>query len=173
VLDFVWYPTASPRDPASFCFVASVRECPVKLLDASDGRVSPWFSLLHYLILSLYQLRASYKIVDHRERFIAPHSLAFNLTAQKCVSPLHLLELTNPCLHKLTLFHSDQALLRIRRRHRGIRPIPAGRRHPHLDDTEQEEQGRAERDHLRPRVLALVHRRGGVLRCGELYAYAA
>ncbi|KAF8188715.1 WD40-repeat-containing domain protein [Pholiota molesta] len=66
VLDFVWYPTATPRDPASFCFVASVRECPVKLLDASDGR-----------------LRASYKIVDHRERFIAPHSLAFNLTAQK------------------------------------------------------------------------------------------
>ncbi|KAF8170578.1 hypothetical protein BJ912DRAFT_861136, partial [Pholiota molesta] len=66
VLDFVWYPTASPRDPATFCFVASVRECPVKLLDASDGR-----------------LRASYKIVDHRERFIAPHSLAFNLTAQK------------------------------------------------------------------------------------------
>jgi hypothetical protein len=33
VLDFVWYPTASPRNPASFCFVASVRECPVKLLD--------------------------------------------------------------------------------------------------------------------------------------------
>jgi WD40 repeat protein len=38
----------------------------VKLLDASDGR-----------------LRASYPIVDHRERFIAPHSLAFNLTADK------------------------------------------------------------------------------------------
>ncbi|KAF8170568.1 hypothetical protein BJ912DRAFT_861117, partial [Pholiota molesta] len=71
VLDFVWYPTASPREPASFCFVASVRECPVKLLDASDGR-----------------LRASYKIVDHRERFIAPHSLAFNLTAQKANSCL-------------------------------------------------------------------------------------
>ncbi|KAF9475604.1 hypothetical protein BDN70DRAFT_935760 [Pholiota conissans] len=66
VLDFLWYPTASSLDAASFCFVASVRECPVKLLDASDGR-----------------LRASYKIVDHRERQIAPHSLAFNLTAQK------------------------------------------------------------------------------------------
>ncbi|KAF8962199.1 WD40-repeat-containing domain protein [Flammula alnicola] len=66
ILDFIWYPTASPRDPASFCFVASVRECPVKLLDASDGR-----------------LRASYRIVDHRERQIAPHSLTFNLTAQK------------------------------------------------------------------------------------------
>ncbi|KAJ3516344.1 hypothetical protein NLJ89_g1193 [Agrocybe chaxingu] len=66
ILDFVWYPTASSHDLSSFCFVASVRECPVKLLDASDGR-----------------LRASYKIVDHRERQIAPHSLAFNLTAQK------------------------------------------------------------------------------------------
>jgi len=40
VLDYVWYPTATPMDPASFCFMASVRECPVKLLDASDGRVN-------------------------------------------------------------------------------------------------------------------------------------
>ncbi|PPR01819.1 hypothetical protein CVT24_001683 [Panaeolus cyanescens] len=66
ILDFLWYPTASPYDPATFCFVASVRECPVKLLDATDGR-----------------LRASYSIVDHRERQVAPHSLAFNLTAQR------------------------------------------------------------------------------------------
>lgn len=40
ILDFLWYPTASPWNPPSFCFLASVRECPVKLLDASDGRVS-------------------------------------------------------------------------------------------------------------------------------------
>ncbi|KAK7433912.1 hypothetical protein VKT23_020487 [Stygiomarasmius scandens] len=66
IVDFIWYPTATPRDPASFCFVGSVRDCPVKLLDARDGR-----------------LRASYPIIDHRERFIAPHSLAFNLTGQK------------------------------------------------------------------------------------------
>ncbi|KAJ7929633.1 WD40-repeat-containing domain protein [Mycena leptocephala] len=66
ILDYVWYPTASIANPASFCFVASVRETPVKLLDASDGR-----------------LRASYPIVDHRERQIAPHSLAFNLSATK------------------------------------------------------------------------------------------
>ncbi|KAJ7158129.1 WD40-repeat-containing domain protein [Mycena filopes] len=66
ILDYVWYPTASPSNPASFCFVASIRETPVKLLDASDGR-----------------LRASYRIVDHRERQIAPHSLAFNLSATK------------------------------------------------------------------------------------------
>ncbi|KAI0772312.1 WD40-repeat-containing domain protein [Trametes elegans] len=66
ILDYAWYPAASTRDPASFCFVASVRDCPVKLLDASDGR-----------------LRASYRIVDHRERQIAPHSLAFNPNANR------------------------------------------------------------------------------------------
>ncbi|KAF9254595.1 WD40 repeat-like protein [Marasmius fiardii PR-910] len=61
IVDFLWYPTASPNDPASFCFVSSVRDCPVKLLDASNGR-----------------LRASYPIIDHIERFVAPHSMAFN-----------------------------------------------------------------------------------------------
>jgi telomerase Cajal body protein 1 len=40
ILDFAWYPFATSLDPASFCFVASVRETPVKLLDAADGRVS-------------------------------------------------------------------------------------------------------------------------------------
>jgi WD40 repeat protein len=66
VVNFAWYPGASSSNAPAYCFVASVRDCPVKLLDASDGR-----------------LRASYPIVDHRERFIAPHSLAFNLTADK------------------------------------------------------------------------------------------
>ncbi|KAI0743065.1 WD40-repeat-containing domain protein [Daedaleopsis nitida] len=66
ILDYAWYPSATVRDPASFCFVASVRECPVKLLDASDGR-----------------LRASYRIVDHRERQVAPHSVAFNVGANR------------------------------------------------------------------------------------------
>lgn len=65
VLDAIWYPTASSQDPASYCFVASVRECPVKLIDASDGR-----------------LRASYSIVDHRERQVSPHSLVFDVMAQ-------------------------------------------------------------------------------------------
>ncbi|KIJ59608.1 hypothetical protein HYDPIDRAFT_43937 [Hydnomerulius pinastri MD-312] len=68
IVDFAWYPGASRHNLPSYCFVASVRECPVKLLDARDGR-----------------LRASYRIVDHRERQIAPHSLAFNLAADKCV----------------------------------------------------------------------------------------
>ncbi|KAJ7465988.1 hypothetical protein FB451DRAFT_1002715, partial [Mycena latifolia] len=64
ILDYTWYPSATPANPASFCFVAFVRETPVKLLDTSDRR-----------------LRASYRIVDHRERQIAPHTLAFNLSA--------------------------------------------------------------------------------------------
>jgi len=62
ILDFAWYPWSNVDSPGSSCFVASVKECPVKLLDAADGR-----------------LRASYKIVDHRERQVAPHSLAFNV----------------------------------------------------------------------------------------------
>ncbi|CAK5274405.1 unnamed protein product [Mycena citricolor] len=66
IVDYAWYPMSSMSSPAAFCFAASVRETPVKLLDASDGR-----------------LRASYRIVDHRERQIAPHSLAFNPTATK------------------------------------------------------------------------------------------
>ncbi|KAJ7087901.1 WD40-repeat-containing domain protein [Mycena belliarum] len=66
ILDYAWYPSATLANPASYCFVTSVRETPVKLLDASDGR-----------------LRASYRIVDHRERQIAPHSLAFNLPATR------------------------------------------------------------------------------------------
>ncbi|KAI0262220.1 quinon protein alcohol dehydrogenase-like superfamily [Gloeopeniophorella convolvens] len=66
ILDYAWYPRATPRDPASFCLVASVRDAPVRLLDATDGR-----------------LRASYRIVDHRERHVAPHSLAFNVSAER------------------------------------------------------------------------------------------
>ncbi|KAG8684360.1 hypothetical protein FRC09_015440, partial [Ceratobasidium sp. 395] len=62
VLSTTWFPTASPLDPASYCFVVGVRDCPIRLVDASDGR-----------------LRASYRIVDHRERFIAPHCMAFNM----------------------------------------------------------------------------------------------
>ncbi|KIJ12311.1 hypothetical protein PAXINDRAFT_118179 [Paxillus involutus ATCC 200175] len=66
IVDFTWYPGASRHNLPSYCFVATVRECPMKLLDGKDGR-----------------LRASYPIVDHRERYIAPHSVAFNLTADK------------------------------------------------------------------------------------------
>ncbi|KAG9308106.1 hypothetical protein JVU11DRAFT_12538 [Chiua virens] len=66
IVDYVWYPGASQHNLPAFCFVASIRDCPVKLLDAKDGR-----------------LRASYPIVDHRERYVAPHSLAFNLSGER------------------------------------------------------------------------------------------
>ncbi|WVW78569.1 hypothetical protein I302_100525 [Kwoniella bestiolae CBS 10118] len=62
----LWYPSASISTPETFCFVASIRDTPVRLIDGNDGRI-----------------RASYPIVDHRERFIAPHSLAFNHTSTK------------------------------------------------------------------------------------------
>ncbi|KAF9233382.1 hypothetical protein BU15DRAFT_90379 [Melanogaster broomeanus] len=57
IVDFVWYPGASRYNLPSYCFVASVRECPVKLLDGRNGRL--------------------------RANIIAPHSLAFNLAADK------------------------------------------------------------------------------------------
>ncbi|KAM6497609.1 hypothetical protein JOM56_005557 [Amanita muscaria] len=66
ILDFLWYPSASLHNPASYCFVASVRECPVRLFEAFTGR-----------------LRASYKIIDHCERQVAPHSMSFNPTASR------------------------------------------------------------------------------------------
>ncbi|KAG8867729.1 hypothetical protein FRC20_005064 [Serendipita sp. 405] len=66
IYETAWYPYATPRNPSTYCFLASLRDTPIRLVDATDGR-----------------LRASYKIVDHRERFVAPHSIAFNLTAQK------------------------------------------------------------------------------------------
>jgi telomerase Cajal body protein 1 len=84
VLDFAWYPGASVSDPSTFCFVASVRECPVKLLDAASGRVCTYlFCIVNDSELSALKLRASYKIVDHRERQVAPHCLAFNCNASQ------------------------------------------------------------------------------------------
>jgi len=45
------------------------------------------------------QLRASYPIVDHRERQIAPHSLSFNLTADRYARSPGSLELAYLCTH--------------------------------------------------------------------------
>ncbi|KAL7418614.1 hypothetical protein Q5752_007072 [Cryptotrichosporon argae] len=61
-----WYPSASAVVLESFCFAAGVVDHPVRLIDGGLG-----------------QVRASYPIVDHRERFIAPHSLAFDPTGTK------------------------------------------------------------------------------------------
>ena len=86
ILDYAWYPTASPANPAAFCFVASVRETPVKLLDASDGRVCALECSCHPTFIYSDKLRASYPIVDHRERQIAPHCLAFNMLGTRSCS---------------------------------------------------------------------------------------
>jgi len=39
ILGATWYPSATPLRPETYCFVASIRGEPVKLLDATDGRV--------------------------------------------------------------------------------------------------------------------------------------
>lgn len=66
----------------------------MKLLDASDGRVGP-FSVrvtdqgdIYSPNLWCLKLRASYRIVDHRERHVAPHSIAFNTTADRYIENL-------------------------------------------------------------------------------------
>lgn len=39
ILDATWYPSATPLRAETYCFMASIRGEPVKLLDATDGRV--------------------------------------------------------------------------------------------------------------------------------------
>ncbi|GAA5913377.1 hypothetical protein JCM6882_004104 [Rhodosporidiobolus microsporus] len=61
LLSTAWYPGASSADPSMFAFAAAVKDHPVTLLDGFERRV-----------------RASYPIVDHVERFVAPHSMVFS-----------------------------------------------------------------------------------------------
>lgn len=61
VLSTCWFPHSRSDDPARYCFATAVKDHPVHLLDATDGR-----------------LRASYPLVDHRERMVAPHSMLFS-----------------------------------------------------------------------------------------------
>ncbi|PLW33176.1 hypothetical protein PCASD_13137 [Puccinia coronata f. sp. avenae] len=58
LLSTCWFPYSSIHDPSRYCFVAAVKDHPIHLLDANDGRI-----------------RASYPIIDHRERMVAPHSM--------------------------------------------------------------------------------------------------
>ncbi|EAL20959.1 hypothetical protein CNBD5600 [Cryptococcus deneoformans B-3501A] len=78
----IWFPTASSLVPESFCFVAGIRDNPVKLIDAKTGNV-----------------RASYPIIDHREQFISPYSLAFHPSLSKlycgCSSFIEIIDLTS------------------------------------------------------------------------------
>lgn len=79
----LWYPTASLYSPETFCFISSVRDAPVRLVDAQDGRI-----------------RGTYPIIDHRERFIAPHSLCFNPTITRLYcgheNAIEVLDFANP-----------------------------------------------------------------------------
>ncbi|EGG00589.1 uncharacterized protein MELLADRAFT_93156 [Melampsora larici-populina 98AG31] len=61
VLSTCWFPHSRSDDPARYCFATAVKDHPIHLLDATDGR-----------------LRASYPLVDHRERMVAPHSMLFS-----------------------------------------------------------------------------------------------
>jgi hypothetical protein len=40
IVSTAWYPAASVLAPETYCLVVGVRDTPVRLLDASDGRVS-------------------------------------------------------------------------------------------------------------------------------------
>ncbi|KAL1926903.1 hypothetical protein VTP01DRAFT_5233 [Rhizomucor pusillus] len=66
VYDFAWFPSMNSQDPASCCFVASVRDHPVHLWDACTGK-----------------LRASYSVIDHHERFVGPTVVTFNLDGSR------------------------------------------------------------------------------------------
>ncbi|KAJ8296005.1 Telomerase Cajal body protein 1 [Rhodotorula toruloides] len=61
LISSAWYPGASSPNPAMFTFAVGVKDHPVHLLDGNDRRV-----------------RASYPTIDHTERFVAPHSMAFS-----------------------------------------------------------------------------------------------
>ncbi|GAA96505.1 uncharacterized protein L969DRAFT_95030 [Mixia osmundae IAM 14324] len=61
LLSYAWYPYASATRPDTFCYATSVRDEPIRLNDAPSTKI-----------------RASYPLVDHRERYCAAQSLAFS-----------------------------------------------------------------------------------------------
>ncbi|SAL95021.1 hypothetical protein [Absidia glauca] len=66
ICDLAWFPSMNSQDPSTCCFLSSVRDHPVRLWDATTGKV-----------------RASYCVVNHREQFIGPNVLKFNLDGTK------------------------------------------------------------------------------------------
>ncbi|GAN04172.1 WD domain, G-beta repeat-containing protein [Mucor ambiguus] len=65
VYDFAWFPLMNAQDPSTCCFITSVRDHPIQLWDYTGS------------------VRASYRAIDHCERFIGPNVLAFNLDGSK------------------------------------------------------------------------------------------
>lgn len=59
LLEAIWYPV--PTDTASWCFVESHRDLPVRLTNSAD-----------------MSSMASYSIMNHVEKYVAPHSLALS-----------------------------------------------------------------------------------------------
>ncbi|ORY89557.1 hypothetical protein BCR43DRAFT_122317 [Syncephalastrum racemosum] len=64
--DFAWFPSMSAQDPATCCFLTSVRDQPVHLWDANSATVY-----------------ASYPVIDHTERFVGANVVRFNLDGSK------------------------------------------------------------------------------------------
>lgn len=58
---YAWWPYASSDSQESYCLAMAARDQPLLLLDAQDAR-----------------RRASYPLIDHTERFVAPNALAFS-----------------------------------------------------------------------------------------------
>ncbi|KAF1801250.1 WD40-repeat-containing domain protein [Mucor lusitanicus] len=65
VYDFAWFPSMNAQDPSTCCFITSVRDHPIQLWDYTGS------------------VRASYRAIDHCERFVGPNVLAFNLDGSK------------------------------------------------------------------------------------------
>ncbi|CAO3678076.1 unnamed protein product [Rhizopus stolonifer] len=61
VHDMDWYPMMNSQDPDTACFITSVRDHPVQLWDMNTATV-----------------RASYKVIDHCERYIGPNVISFH-----------------------------------------------------------------------------------------------
>lgn len=101
----LWYPSASLHSLPSFCYVSAVGDGPVRLVDGGDGRVSGssfpdidsasggedegWqkrADLCYFCGVDVglsQQIRATYPIIDHNERFVAPYSMTFNYDASR------------------------------------------------------------------------------------------
>jgi hypothetical protein len=139
ILDFAWYPGATPKDPASFCFVASVRECPVKLLDASDGRVC-WLILFSAQSINYFSFRSSELLIQ------------LSITASDRLRPIRWLStsrLTSQAssFSNIIISHDFlyKTLLWLRGCHWSLRHSPSRWRNPVGHNTLAEEQGRIER----------------------------
>jgi hypothetical protein len=146
VLDFLWYPSASLHNQASYCFVASVRECPVRLFEASTGRVSSWPTqeraclMFSPFIISCVRHTRLLIIANDKSLHIAWHSIQ-PLAGAYVQQGGHL------------AFYISQAILRVRKRYRSLWRSESGRGYPVGHYTVEEEQRWAQRYSSCPIIL--------------------